>query len=77
MSIWIVSHEGMWRDCSDTNLMVVVERSVTRGRLVKRQISSVLCENEVKAREMVGTTDDLNAEDVLACRVEEMLEVVM
>ena len=61
----------------DVRLIVVVDRSVARERLVKRHVASGICVDEASARVRVQTTDDLNAEDILTHRVEGVLEVVV
>ena len=67
-----------WRAAAgwfDVRLMVVVDRSVAKERLVKRYVASGICADEESARWRVESTDDLNAEDILGNRVEGVEEV--
>ena len=61
----------------DVRLMVAVDRGLARGRLVKRHVASGICVDEASAWVRVQTTDELNAEDILAHRVEGVLEVLV
>ena len=69
-----------WRDAAelfDVKFMVMVDRLVAKQRLIKRHVGSGICADEESARARVEGTDDLNAEDILAHRVDGVLEFVL
>ena len=67
-----------WKSASgffDLKLSVGVDRRVAKERLVKRHVVSGICEDEASAVRRVESTDDLNAEDILANEVDGVVSV--
>jgi pantothenate kinase len=58
-------------------LSVAVDRHVAKERLIKRHVASGICEDEASAEHRVESTDDLNAEDILANEVAGVISVAV